>query len=332
MEVAPFHLQIACDDDSAVAEARRAAMTLADAVGLDELARGRLALVVTELGTNVRKHAGYGVFLLGRAPEDEGGGVDVFAIDQGPGMADVERCLRDGVSSAGTRGAGLGAVQRLSDVFDVFSAPQRGTVVFARVRRGAPQRQTFERIGLALRFPGEEVCGDAWVFEAEGERARFAVVDGLGHGVLAASAAAAVVRGFPADADEPQQWLEGAHRAARGTRGAAATVVFCDGKRGRATVTGLGNVAVRLVDPSGATSAVTMHGTLGHGTPRFRAQTYDWPGGWVVVHSDGLSPRWNVTPDDPLWRQSAGVVAAVLWRDFHRQRDDATIFVCRRHA
>lgn len=333
MEVAPFHLQIACDDDSAVAEARRAATTLADAAGLGEIKRGQLALVVTELGTNIRKHAEHGVFLLGHAPEDEGGGVDVFAVDGGPGMADVERCLRDGVSSVGTRGAGLGAARRLSDVFDVFSAPGRGTVVFARVRRSTPTGQPFEKMGLSVRYPGEDVCGDAWVLEQQGELARLAVVDGLGHGLLAASASSAVLRGFSAARADPQEWLEAAHVAARGTRGAAATVAFCDAQSGRVTVSGVGNVAARLVAAEGFSSAVTMHGTLGHGAPRLRTQGYDWADGWVVVFSDGLSSRWSLDSSDPLWRRSAGVVAATLWREFGRQRDDATVLVCRRsHA
>ena len=60
---------------------------------------------------------------------------ELLAIDQGPGMRDVDACMRDGHSTAGTAGCGLGAVLRLSGTFDLFSAPGQGTVVLSRTER-----------------------------------------------------------------------------------------------------------------------------------------------------------------------------------------------------
>ena len=42
------------------------------------------------------------------------------------------RCLTDGYSTAGTPGTGLGAVRRLANEFDIYSAPGEGTIVMAR--------------------------------------------------------------------------------------------------------------------------------------------------------------------------------------------------------
>ena len=50
--------------------------------------------------------------------------LDVLALDRGPGMSDVDRCLADGYSTAGSPGTGLGAIGRLADQFDIYSSPE----------------------------------------------------------------------------------------------------------------------------------------------------------------------------------------------------------------
>ena len=59
--------------------------------------------------------------------------VEMLALDRGPGMADVPRCLGDGYSTGGSLGQGLGAVRRLSTDFDIYSMPERGTAVYCQV-------------------------------------------------------------------------------------------------------------------------------------------------------------------------------------------------------
>ena len=114
MAVTHLTTAVAVTDPSQVAEARRAGAVLARAVGFDEERAGRLALVVTESGTNLLRHAGGGHILL-RAVDDHGAAaVDVLALDRGPGMTNVARCLEDGYSTAGGAGTGLGAMRRLS--------------------------------------------------------------------------------------------------------------------------------------------------------------------------------------------------------------------------
>src|SRR6185436_1518023 len=102
------------DDSSHVAAARRAAADLAWRLHFDETTAGRLALVVTELATNLVKHGGGGEVMLRQVDVAPAGFVEVVALDRGPGMANVTRCLEDGYSTAGSPGTGLGAVQRLS--------------------------------------------------------------------------------------------------------------------------------------------------------------------------------------------------------------------------
>ncbi len=104
-----------------VAEARRVAETAAARAGFDETEVGRAAIVVTELATNLLKHADGGEIVL-----DTAVGLQVLALDKGAGMADVAACLADGYSTGGTRGEGLGAVRRQSEAFEVYSRPGAG--------------------------------------------------------------------------------------------------------------------------------------------------------------------------------------------------------------
>src|SRR3954470_18394666 len=120
-------------------EARRRAARLAAALRLDETTAGRLALVVTECANNLWKHGGGGEILLNPMAPDAFG-VDVLALDRGPGMRDVGRCFQDGYSTAGSAGTGLGAIQRLSAECEVYTADGKGTALLARVQKNGGRR------------------------------------------------------------------------------------------------------------------------------------------------------------------------------------------------
>src|SRR5688572_26788709 len=115
----PSHVVIAVSDPSTVGEARRVATRLGEQAGLNETDRGRAAIVASELATNLVRHARGGQLLLSAMSGPAAPGVEIISTDSGPGMTDVERCLRDGFSTGGTPGNGLGAVRRLSAEFDV---------------------------------------------------------------------------------------------------------------------------------------------------------------------------------------------------------------------
>src|SRR5262249_48394614 len=149
------------DDRSQIGNARRAAADMAALLEFDETQAGRVGLAVTESGTNILKHAGHGRLLL-RAIECEGiGGIEVIALDKGPGIADLAASLRDGHSTRGTLGGGLGALSRLSFDFQAFTQPGRGTALRMELwSRPIPERAPpIEFGGLCLPKPGETVSG-----------------------------------------------------------------------------------------------------------------------------------------------------------------------------
>src|ERR1700729_3815140 len=125
------------EDVSQVGECRRTAQHLAEAHAFDPTLVGRVGIVATELANNVVRHAGRGELLIQALGDDAGVTIELVAIDRGPGMH-LDTCMRDGYSTAGTAGTGLGAVLRLSSLFDVYSVAGEGTVVVSRIDKRGP--------------------------------------------------------------------------------------------------------------------------------------------------------------------------------------------------
>jgi len=333
------HLDIPVAEQSQVGEARRAASRLATDHDLDETARGRVAIVVTELGNNLWRHAQKGRLLIGCRKIDEGCQLEVIAIDSGPGMTDVARCLRDGYSSGGTPGTGLGAVQRLSTDFSVFSSPGKGTVILSRTwvpSASAPAatsfRARFAHAGICLAAPGEVISGDAWDIRFDGDgKAAVIVADGLGHGPVAADAAAEALKAFGTLRGSPATVLERAHPALRTTRGAAVSIVELDANAGTLVYAGAGNISGRVISGVEDRTLMSQHGTLGVQIRKLQDVGYPWPDHSIVVlHSDGLATRWNLKDVGGLLQCDPAVIAGWLLRDFTRGHDDVTIVVLKR--
>ena len=312
-------------DDSAVAAARRQALAAGSAVGLDDVRRGELAIVATELATNLIKHSGGGRLLVGARE----GHVDLLALDLGAGMADVERCLADGFSSAGTSGNGLGAVRRLTQAFHVASWPARGSAVFARVaRQGAPPPDDAVA-GLSVAKSGEQVCGDAWASHADDHGCTVFVIDGLGHGSDAALAAQEALRQFQRSRGASvAEIVQAVHLAIRHTRGGAVAAARIDRAAGTVSFAGLGNIAGALVAPSGQRRhMVSLNGIAGHNARKVQAFEYPATGGLLVMHSDGIGTGWTPDRYPGFTRLHPLLLAGLLYRDFARARDDATVVV-----
>ena len=308
----------------------------AERVGFNETDAHRVGLVMTELASNVAKHAGDGGQVLLRARAGDEPEVELLALDRGRGMANIDQSLADGHSTSGSAGTGLGAIRRLADDFDIYSQTGKGTAVLARLRphRRTPRPDGFEVGGVSVAMPGENACGDAWAAVTERGRIVVSVVDGLGHGELAASAASAALAATPAGSfGTPREGLGLMHGAIRHTRGAAAMIVSVDARSMTATAAGIGNIAAVIVGTTSVRQAVSMSGILGHEVRQFREYQYPWSAdALLVMHSDGLISHWSLETYPGLRQRSAGLAAAVLYRDLQRGRDDVTVVVARELA
>ena len=318
------HRRHVIEDDSQIGEARRDAQRLAMAYGLDATLTGRVAIAATELATNLIRHGGGGVLLLQPLKAGAGEAIELLAIDRGRGMSDVDRCLNDGYSTGGTAGTGLGAVKRLSCEFDIHSVPGEGTVVMSRV-----SAQPASRFGaISIPVQGETECGDGWALAEQADSISLMVVDGLGHGAFAAIAAESAQQSFAAAPSEtPRTVLERAHRALTSTRGAAAAVARLTGANSL-SYAGVGNITGYMIGNDKSQGLVSHNGTLGLTMPRLQQFEYErTAASLVVMHSDGLSARWDLRKNAQLRTRHPAVIAGVLYRDHARPRDDATVVV-----
>jgi len=314
------------EDASAVAACRQAVQNMAERLRFPAARIGQLALAVTEAASNLHKHAEQGSLLLCVNRDGPQPGIDLVTIDAGPGVRDVSAALRDGHSTAGTLGIGLGAIQRLADFADMYSRPGHGTSLVARFCVSPPVSQP--RCGGLIRpITGETECGDAYgVVPADGA-VTAVLCDGLGHGPLAAAAAAAGVAAVLDDpAGEPAALLERVHRRMSGTRGGAVGVVQVGGQLAR--FAGLGNVAASIVSDGQRKSMISIPGIAGVQARTIRQFEYDVPpGSAVIVHSDGVSSRWEAAALPALEARDPLLIAAVLLAEAGVHRDDAGVLV-----
>jgi anti-sigma regulatory factor (Ser/Thr protein kinase) len=330
-------VRVGISGQSDIGECRRTAKRLAEAGNFAENDVGKICIVATELATNIVRHGGGGEMLMQMLNDGATPQLEMLAIDRGPGMQDVERCLRDGYSTGGTPGTGLGAVSRLSSTFDIFSVPGAGTVVLSRIGSNSagslPSSGTdplqFGAICIAL--AGEIECGDTWRIVDRGSVWSVMVADGLGHGPMAATAARAAAQAFTERPfDDPSSLMQSLHGGLTATRGAVAACARLHTAEARVDYAGIGNIYGSIVGRERSRGMVSHNGTLGLQIPRPRQFAYDWaPGELVVMHSDGLSARWNLAEHPGLYTHHAGVIAGVLYRDAARKRDDATVVVMR---
>lgn len=321
---------LSVDNVALAGSARRTAVALATEAGISARTIGNLAIVATELATNLGQHADDGVILLRVRRASDQVGVEIIAIDRGPGMPDVEDSARDGVSTAGTLGIGLGAIGRMADELDVYSLPGTGTVLSATLWDGPAPGLAWVS-GLTRPITGEQVCGDAYAARVVQDRRQVLLCDALGHGPVAAVASQAVIAEFSgAPPLGPKAVLEYLHDRTRHTRGSVAAIAEWDAENQIVRYAGIGNVVGAVVGESERRAMVSLPGILGHQRREIREFTYPLAAGaLVILHSDGLTDRWNLANYPGLVTRSPVVVAATLMRDAGKRRDDACVLVAR---
>ncbi|MCU0540558.1 MAG: ATP-binding protein/SpoIIE family protein phosphatase [Oscillatoriaceae cyanobacterium Prado104] len=330
-------LALSVTEDSQVGEVRRLAVALASQLGFSETDRGKVAIVATEAAKNLLKHAREGEIVLQTLKNVSRDIIEIAVLDRGPGMANVGQCLQDGFSTAGTPGTGLGAIQRLSNFFEIHSLPEQGTALIARLESGKNSREALQNqnsleIGV-INLPkvGEKICGDSWAAENAGNKNSILVADGLGHGSLASEASREAVAVFQVNAKlGPKAILEKAHAALKHTRGAAAAIARIDRAQNTVCFAGVGNISGVIYTDTQTRSMVSYNGTIGHQMRKVEEFIYPWnQHSILIMHSDGLATQWDLNRYPGLASKHPALIAAVLYRDFKRSRDDMTVIVAK---
>jgi anti-sigma regulatory factor (Ser/Thr protein kinase) len=347
-----FHTQ-EIKEEAQVGAARRGVRRFASRLGFSDDRLAELDIVVQEIGTNAVRYATSGGCLHWSETLGEEPGLELFYFDKGPGVYDLERALRDGVSSGGSLGQGFGAMRRLLDEFDVYSTVKGttrrlntarrttyGTALLGRkwVAPAATEeqreraRRVTRRVGAWSRpRPGEEANGDACFMKEHDGETLLAVVDGLGHGRGAREASQAALDTLEQWEGEPlDELILATHDALRATRGAVMGAVVLDPARGTFNYAGVGNVEVRVLGASDPARPIPANGTLGARLSQVRVWPHRWQEGTtLVIASDGISATWDANAYPGLVGRSPQLLAGVLLRDFARNSDDATVLVYR---
>ncbi|MES2822585.1 MAG: SpoIIE family protein phosphatase [Pseudomonadota bacterium] len=325
---------------SEVAAARRAGIKLAQKLGFNELRTAQLAIVITEAATNIAKHAAHGEILLRSLQHGETTGVEIIAIDAGPGISNIRLQMIDGNSTTGTYGGGLGAISRLSQEFEMYSMQEQGTALWVVIwvndkalKLSSDWRfaASWEIGGICVPYPGEALCGDAWTVVFDNNLLTFMVADGLGHGPDAAIASNTAVNVIAEhQGQSPQALLQRAHVALQKTRGAAVAIGQINMELGQLRFAGVGNIAASVFEVATRRHLLSHNGIAGSNLRKLQEFSQTWESGAMfIAHSDGLATRWNLDKYVGLAQSHPSLIAAVLYRDFTRGRDDVSVLVLR---
>jgi serine/threonine-protein kinase RsbT len=124
---AEIHIQISTDAD--IITARQAGRALAAEAGCSSTDMTEIATAISEIARNVVTYAGRGEMTMQVIERDRRSAVEIVAIDEGPGIADLDGALEDGYTTGMGLGLGLPGARRLMDDFQIVSAPGQGTKV-----------------------------------------------------------------------------------------------------------------------------------------------------------------------------------------------------------
>jgi anti-sigma regulatory factor (Ser/Thr protein kinase) len=308
---------------------------MAATIGFPPQACEEIALTITELATNLIKHARGGTLLLSSVTNGEHVGVEIVSQDNGPGIADVEQSIGDHYSTTGTRGTGLGAVNRLTDELEITSRHASGTRIICRKwlrKYDVSIKKCPLTFGVSTRpRPPYQLNGDAFVVVHWFESSLVGIIDGLGHGQFAHRAAQSARHYVESHFDLPlDQIFRGTGRACCATRGVVMALARFDWGNSRLSFASVGNIAVRVFPRSDPFHFIVRRGVIGLSAPGAVVSEHPWqPDQMLVLHSDGISTRWDWQEFHDWEDKPAAAIAQELLQAKAKAEDDATVIVVR---
>lgn len=334
-------------NESDVGTCRRKGVVLAKQIGFGEVETGEVAIIITEMVTNVLKHGGAkGVFVQCRIRDEQlNSGIELWCCDHGEGFENIDLAMQDGYTKSHSLGIGLGSIQRFSDEFEInpeelceiphmVELDNQGYTTRVRSRKWLQQVKWLKwnkelSIGASSRSkPGETMNGDDFLVAHPSHHITLVgVIDGLGHGKEAAFASHMAKDLILSNAELPlEQLMSKSHHALKGTRGITMGLVRIDTEAKKMQFCGIGNIEGIIFSKSKRNSLVSYGGIVGHNmrTPRVFEHTFQ-KGDHVCLYSDGIISRWQYEEVD--WSQTPQKNAENIVNQFSRITDDATVLI-----
>lgn len=328
------HTRFIASDRSYYAIIKKEAHAMAVAAEFDSKRIAEMDIVIAEMTSNLFKYAkDGGEILIGHFDDQRGEFLEIICIDNGPGVGEPNRMMDDGFSTRDTLGHGLGSIKRLSDNFDLYSQKGWGTIVLSRIYKQAPQKKNKKAItinAVVVAKPGETLSGDGCYLKNSGNRYKFIVADGLGHGPEANNAMNAAINSFKiCPYDSPCDIIRYMHHDVRKTRGLVATVGLIDVGQSIVRIAGVGNISAKLMGPFLSKTHLAYNGIIGHNIPNtMNNQVLKFSDfNQLVLCSDGIRSRWDLSKLAGIGRCDASIQAAALYKDLGRQTDDMSVVI-----
>lgn len=291
-------------------------------------------IIVSELTSNLIKHAGRGELLFRIGNVGANATFEIISIDSGPGMSDSNKMIRDGMTTTKTLGQGLGAIQRMSDTFQLFSINKWGTIAYSKVQSKKEKAEgKIDRLkirAILVPKPNEIFCGDGYATKYTEDEIHIFFGDGLGHGEYAFEAVKHAGSFFlKCEENDPVEIIRAMHKSVRKTRGLVATVATFNFKTNLWKVCGVGNITTRIYLGMLFNNYSAYNGIVGLNIPRnMKAFTTEGEKNqYIIMCSDGLKTRWDLYNYPSILKYDSTILAAALYKDFARRTDDASILI-----
>ncbi|WP_270566383.1 ATP-binding SpoIIE family protein phosphatase [Clostridium beijerinckii] len=320
-------------------------------IGFSSIEIGEISIVVNELCSNLIKHHSVeGKLIFKRLEMNERVGIEITAEDNGPGILNVDEVIKDGISTKGTMGGGLGATKRLMDSFELYSRtntnigkyigyekfPQNhgiGTIIITQkwLKSSLDIGKKEVNISVMSRpYLGCKVNGDVYYIKESNNKVIFALIDGLGHGIEANKAAIRAKELLEENNHKSlRELLYSIDNGMKNTRGAVIGVCIIDKDTRSFQYGSIGNVQLRYILNNKTQKFIATNGTLGVSLKtkvNVQESIYE-NGGIIVMNTDGISNKWEYDDYLGISANNPAALSNIIFRDFARDNDDATVLV-----
>lgn len=342
-------LSLPIDDESDIGVCRRKGANLAAQMGFDKVKSGEVAILISELGTNVLKHGGgKGKIVICQIEDDhKRKAIEIWCCDSGNGIPNYQMALQDGFTAKKSLGIGLGTISRFSDEIEInpTTSPTfkenyfSGDYDFKHCIRSLKWLPLKNWIGLNKKLligatsickPGELLNGDAYMVNHISDCVTVAaVIDGLGHGREANLASEKAKEQIILKSDLPlDSLMKHVHNSIRGTRGTTIGLASINTETNKLYFSGIGNIESLIIAENKKKTLLSFGGIMGHNMRTPRVFEFDFmPGNILCMYSDGITTRWR--PEDLNWNEPPQKNAEFILNNFSRKNDDATVLIIR---
>lgn len=129
--------KVAVSDETHIVAARQCAGRAAKRMGMGILDQTKIATATSELARNIVRYAKNGEVLIEEITDEIRSGLQITFRDHGPGIADIDKAMKDGFTTGGGMGFGLSGSKRLMNEFEILSQVGVGTTIIIKKWKNA---------------------------------------------------------------------------------------------------------------------------------------------------------------------------------------------------